>query len=292
MTHFSPDPLSTGANTHIESLKESVLAAAGQEAQYNKAKDLWAARKNTIAGRSTWEQVEQTLLASHPIPGICQYCEFDRTAATEHFFPVKHFPAKAFDWNNYLLVCYRCNSTYKNDQFAVFNPQGSSSVHHLPITRGTYPIPPSEDAVLINPRTEQPQNYLMIDLGTGSFCPATGVDTRGKEKAVYTYTLLRLNSDANLLRYRKKQIRTYLQKLKDYVAIKNASNFAELMSGLPIIIVTNKPFAAEQTRLLQLIEADLKDDLFPCVWQALKLQKSFFPDLENLFMQAPEAEGW
>lgn len=296
MTHFSPNLLPKTVKRLLNRLSQLVLSENGQEAQYNKAKSLWAARKNTQKNSVAWRKIEQTLMESHPIPGICQYCEFDRTVATEHFFPVKHFPAKAFDWNNYLLVCHRCNSTYKNDQFAVFNPIGSSNVHHLPITRGTYPIPPTEDAVLINPRTERPKDYLMIDLSTGTLLPVPGVNARGKEKAIYSCTLLHLNSDANLLRYRKKAIGIYWQKLRDYTTVKNASNFADLINALPIdkraIVVSSKPFAKEQARLLQLLKADLKDDLFPCVWEELKSQKSFFPDLENLFRQVPEVENW
>jgi len=296
MTHFSPDPLSTGTAAALNRLQNVVNAETTGERAYNRAADLWKNRKNRAADKILWDQIEQQLADKHPLSGICQYCEFDRTTATEHFFPKKHFPGKTFDWNNYLLVCHRCNSNYKGDKFAVFHPGGSSTVHHLPNVKGVYTNPPNDDAVLINPRRDKPQDYLMLDLGTGIFLPVFGVDNRGRERARYTCNTLSLNADSNLLRYRKKALIGYLNKLSTYVKVKQATNMNSLLNafsntGRTIVVQTNT-FTTEQSRLLDVVKADLLDDLFPCAWMEIKLQKGIDPAISALFTAAPEALNW
>jgi uncharacterized protein (TIGR02646 family) len=295
MIAFSPNSLSSDAETYLQALTNDVASYQTLANQYERAKTLWEARKNRQAGQVIWAEIEKKLGESHPRKGLCQYCEFDRTSPTEHFFPKKHFPHKAFSWGNYLRICTKCNSECKGDKFAVFNPVNSSIVEELPITRGTYPTPSTEDAVLLNPRMDNPQDYLKLDLATGIFVD-NYTNARLKARAKYTRELLHLNTDDLLLRHRKKAFDHYFQKLETYAAIKTATDFPDLLNKIPAsihpIIRQDIPFETEKTRLLNLFATDIKDDLFPTVWAEMKLQRVYFTWLNDLFEQNPETLNW
>jgi uncharacterized protein (TIGR02646 family) len=47
----------------------------------------------------------------------CMYCEDSAGTDIEHFWPKSAYPARAFDWANYLLACSYCNSNLKRTQF-------------------------------------------------------------------------------------------------------------------------------------------------------------------------------
>lgn len=296
MILLSPKPLNTQEQKHLNRLQTRVNAKPQGQARYKFAADLWQDRKNKNAHKRIWEAIERKLQHGGPIPGLCQYCEFDRNAATEHFFPKKTFPERAFHWVNYLRICYRCNSGYKGDKFAVFNPVGSDIVYHLPITRGTYPIPPTNDAVLINPRTDNPQDFLMLDISTGIFLPIPGPNSRDRARANYTIDLLHLNIDDDLLRYRRKALQGYLNKLDRYIKVKQASDFPSLLYVLPFadqaIVVQTNPFIKEQQRLLDKLKMDMQDDLFPVAWREIVAQQNLIPQINDLFNAAPEAVSW
>ena len=296
MVQFSPTDLSVNAQTHLDTLQADVDGQATREAQYTRTADLWQKRKNKIADKPIWKEIEDNLMNAHPRKGLCQFCEFDRLSPTEHFFTKKHFPNKAFKWENYLRICTKCNSEYKGDTFAVFNPVGSAIVFDLPITRGTYPTPPTEDAVLINPRTENPQHFMMIDLSTGIVLPTMGVNERDRKKAKYTIDLLHLSTDDVLIRYRRKAYFDYCQKLAEYAAIKLASNFQNLLVALPIakhiIIKQEADFEQEKARLLRRWEEDIKDATFPSVLLEIIEQRPFFLHINQLFEDNPETLLW
>jgi uncharacterized protein (TIGR02646 family) len=295
MIAFSPNNLSINAANYLQALTNDVTSHPTLAAQYERAKTLWEARKNRQADQLIWVEIERKLSENHPRPGLCQYCEFDRTSPTEHFYPKKHFPHKAFSWNNYLRICTKCNSEFKGDKFAIFNPAGSSTFEELAITRGTYPAPPTEDAVLLNPRMDNPQDYLRLDLATGIFVDNYTND-RLKARAKYTRELFRFNSNDLLLRHRRKAFDHYFQKLETYAAIKSTTDFSDLLSKLPaskrLIVKEDIPFETEKSRLLNLLEADIKDDLFPTVWAEMKLQRAFFTRLNDLFEQNRETLTW
>ena len=297
MIAFSPDTLSATAQTHLATCQAEVDAATviSRENGYQKAEELWRNRKNRLVNQPIWAEIEEKLANGHPSKGLCQYCEHDRTAPTEHVFPKKHYPNRAFQWANYLKICTKCN-TNKGDNFAVFYPSGSTTQHDLPTTRGTYPAPPNDDAVLIQPRLENPQDLMLLDLTTGIFLPNFGTNARGKAKAKYTIEVLHLNTDDVLLRHRTKAYFHYADKLETYSKIKIALDFNGLLANLPtskhVIVKQNEDFDNEKTRLLTVFENDIKDDLFPTVWAEMKAQRAFFPHLNVYFEQNPETLTW
>lgn len=296
MVQFSPTNLSPNAQNHLNILQTDVDGQATREAQYTHAADLWKKRKNRNTDKPIWAEIETKLTDAHPRKGLCQFCEFDRQSPIEHFYPKKHFPNKAFNWENYFRICTKCNSEYKGDKFGVFNPRGSAIVFELPITKGYYPTPPTEDAVLINPRTENPQHFMMIDLSTGIVLPTIGINERDNIKAKYTIELLHLSTDDVLLRHRRKAYFNYAQKLVEYAAIKLATNFSTLLAVLPttkhIIVKQEIDFEQEKIRLLRVWETDIKDDPFPSVWLEMIQQRLFLSHINQIFEDNPETLLW
>jgi uncharacterized protein (TIGR02646 family) len=263
MMPFFPDPLSDTASSHLAGLQADVDAQADRSLQYERAMELWNARKNKISHRAIWEEIASKLNQAHPRPGLCQYCEYDRNSPMEHYYPQVHFPERSFQWDNYLLVCAYCNSVCKGTKFAVFSPVGSE----ICVEQKVRPFPPTDDAVLINPRTEDPQDYIWIDLETGILRPTPGTNARGQKKAAYTVNLLHLNKNDNLVRYRKKAYWGYLQKLEEYANVSAATDFPTLVTCLLpakwVMINHDSIFEAEKQRILNIIKADILDDPFP-----------------------------
>ena len=92
MIAFSPNNLSPTAQARLDALQAEVDAATAisREQGYKKAADLWEKRKNRQADKPIWAEIEGKLADGHPRKGLCQYCEFDRHAPTEHVFSKKH----------------------------------------------------------------------------------------------------------------------------------------------------------------------------------------------------------
>ncbi|MEI7587719.1 MAG: hypothetical protein WCJ44_34005, partial [Runella sp.] len=180
----------------------------------------------------------------------------------------------------------------KGAKFAVFSPAGADTF----VEQNANPFPPTDDAVLINPRTEDPQNYILIDLGTGILLPTPGTNARGQKKADYTINLLHLNKNDNLVRYRKKAYSGYLQKLEEYANVSDAADYPALLSALApakrVIVVRGRLFDSEKQRLLDMIKSDILDDPFPSVWREIKAQSQLIPHIADLFRRVPEALGW
>ena len=108
--------------------------------------------------------------------------------------------------------------------------------------------------------------------------------------------MLHLNTDDVLLRHRKKAYFQYANKLETYSKIKVSVDFNSLLAALPmskqVIVKQNNDFYTEKTRLLNVFENDIKDDLFPTVWAEMKAQRAFFPNLDNWFQLNPEVLTW
>ena len=110
------------------------------------------AQTKRALGKYKHAQIRDALLAL--FHGKCAYCETKTQAATwghiEHYRPKQGpnaSPDKAFDWDNLLWACPRCNSEFKGDQFPdapdggpIVNPCQDEPGDHLefdwdPVTR-------------------------------------------------------------------------------------------------------------------------------------------------------------
>jgi hypothetical protein len=201
----------------------------------------------------------------------CMYCEDSGADEIEHHRPKNLYPELVFAWNNYLYACGPCNGP-KNNRFAVLDAAGTL----IEITRGrTDPIvPPAPgDAALLDPRTEDPLQFMMLDIigDTFLFVPTAPAGSPNHLRASYTITLLRLNQRDYLPVARREAFHSYRARLMQYVV--------ELESG------------ADPVTLALLVTA-LKRMQHPTVWQEMRRQRSLIPNLNSLFTRAPEALTW
>ena len=115
----------------------------------------------------------------------CCYCESKFRAnypgAVEHFRPKgavqqersqeREYPGYywlAYGWENLLVSCFWCNSTYKGALFPLSDPETRARSHHDELD--------AEDPLLVDPASEDPRQHIRF---RGSACePLTG---RGRE---------------------------------------------------------------------------------------------------------------
>lgn len=201
----------------------------------------------------------------------CAYCEDSAADEVEHVRPKDLYPEHVFRWENYVYACGPCNGP-KGNGFALFDAE-TGCVRD--VTRGhNDPIepPPTGDDVLIDPRSEDPLDYIELDLaGTFFLLPAADDDTRAASRAKYTIELLQLNDRDFLVAARREAFRNYLARLRWYRRRKSEG--------------------AERDELESMAD-DIRRMSHPTVWQEMKRQRHLHPHLKELFENAPEALDW
>jgi uncharacterized protein (TIGR02646 family) len=222
------------------------------------AQRLWRA-KNT----SLYSRLRGNLTKAQTPSTFCHYCEHSEESAIEHIYPKSYYPEKTFKWQNYVLACYRCNSTYKKDKFAVLFAKTNGEYDILPLV--TEP-PAGSKPLFIDPRTEKPMEFIRLDLQTGIFIPDFNLDRTGQLRAEYTIDTLKLNRN-DLPRIRRNQFHTYYRSLKKYVN-----------------------YTSEKEKRAQ--KADILNDPYPTVWAEMQRQHQIMTVLTPLFKAAPEALKW
>ncbi len=123
-------------------------------------------------------QIQQTL--DTMFSGKCGYCEsyikHISDAHIEHYKPKSRFPELTFDWDNLLLACSKCNSTFKSDKF----PEAH------------------ENGPIINPCVDDPIKHFEFFY-----------DAKAKMATVITMPNSRGNTTENLLGLNRKELREH-----------------------------------------------------------------------------------
>lgn len=137
-------PLTRASAKFLRKRSRRVADAADPAAE---AKRLWNLRKN-LAFAEIREKLAQMAWARVR----CMYCEDSLGTAIDHFYPISQYHGRAYQWDNYLLACSRCNSNLKRDQF--------------PIDQGGLPL-------LVDPTSDDPLDHLSLSFATGAFVALT-----------------------------------------------------------------------------------------------------------------------
>ena len=229
---------------------------------------------------------------------VCNYCESNEANDIEHILPKKLFPHLTFLWTNYLLSCQNCNSKFKQDQFAIFEPLDSENVTEFVSRQKVETQPTTEDHVFIHPHQEDPMDFLWLELNTCIFNIhpdfIENENSRGFKKGNYTRDILKLNDRATLVQGREAARDEYLNLFKQYISVKKATDFETLKTavhGFPAVD-ENIPFLEEQQNIITSIQTKIKSNRHPTVWRELVRQRALKPSLSKLFEQAPEAILW
>lgn len=121
MIRLSSKVLSGKVETHLSKVQARVDVQADFAAKAIRAKNEWDSKTSSKTKRAAFGEIKETLLEMCVGTEICNYCENNEATDIEHIYPKSFFPERAFHWDNYLLACKTCNSTYKQDRFAIFD---------------------------------------------------------------------------------------------------------------------------------------------------------------------------
>jgi hypothetical protein len=224
-----------------------------------------------------FNEIKQVLMEMIPGTERCHYCEDSKGDEIEHIFPKTFYPEKSFIWENLCLSCGPCNNR-KSSKFAVFAPNSNQKTLVLPFKKGQTRIQPIKGTpIFINPRIENPLDFLFLDLNISSefgfhFTPF--VDNKNSiewEKGNYTAENLGLNNRAYLVKARRKAYRGYRASLREYISERNTG---------------------AQTEDLDDIKLNFSEGDHKTVWLEMKRQQHTIPELTSLFDAAPEALNW
>jgi uncharacterized protein (TIGR02646 family) len=226
--------------------------------QVAKAKSEWDAKLGSIPKRRAFGKVKEALTQMCSGPQRCCYCDDAPADEIEHIAPKTRYPERTFVWDNYLYACGSCNGP-KDNFFAVFTPniEGNEFTEVIATTRGHEPV-------LINPRVDNPLDYLWLDLKDTFYFEARGINgTRQHQRGQYTIEKLRLNE-------------------RDYLPEARGLAFTEYVTLLERYAQTHAPYL-RQTILR-------KNHV--TVWKEMQRQCLQHDDLKSLFEKVPEARNW
>jgi uncharacterized protein (TIGR02646 family) len=234
MLQLNPDVLTAGSELHLAEKQDQINRIRPFLEKVQRAKQLWGNKISTSAGKNTFVEIKQKLTAAAVSEVICNYCENNEATDIEHIYPKSCFPERTFIYHNYLLACKICNTTYKADNFEVFNPLNPDE--GIPLVRGCKPI--STDGAFINPRDEDPMNLLVLDILGGSllFSIHPNAKPHEKTKANCTLRILGLNERDALIKARKDGNRIYYCANQDHPLYSDLLSIVEKTVGIVSVL--------------------------------------------------------
>ena len=254
------------ANGLLDQYQAEVDGKGNYAAQVAAAKSLFSLRNRRT--NPAFTAVRRTLTDMCSGLGRCMYCEDAPADEVEHHRPKDLYPELVFVWSNYLYACGPCNGP-KNNRFAVIDP---STAHLIDVSRprGTPVVPPAAGApALIDPRREDPFDFLMLDLrDTFQLTSLHMPGTPEHRRAEYTIKVLRLNERDLLIAARADAFGGFRARLREFIQQREAGASTDDLARLGNGFRT----APHGT-----------------VWAEMKRQHQRLPELADLFGQAPEA---
>ena len=274
----------------LQNLSNQVARTGDFAAQCEQAKTLWGT-KGGAEGKRIFDTIRQHLAGLPPKAHLCAYCEGSEASDIEHVYPKSFFPERCFRWDNYLLACKLCNSGYKLDKCWLYEADGQ----RLVLSRGQEP--PHSNLAMINPRTEDPANYLRLNLQYFTFELLAGLSPAESQKARSTLEILKLNERDFLLEDRPavhENLRLYFAALRRFLACQSLSDLAQAFEDEGLDLAQDYPDQDLETikTVLKTKGADfLRGIYFPSVWTAIKTQQPS-PFWLGIFRDIPEALDW
>jgi uncharacterized protein (TIGR02646 family) len=261
--------LPNATRNQLDKWQQTINCIAAYRDRVDKGKNLFSLRNK--AQNPTFKQVRQALTQMCSGARRCAYCEDSVADEVEHIKPKDLYPECVFVWENYLYACGPCNAP-KNNKFAVFSSTTETFTDVTRARNASIVPPEAGEPALINPRTENPLDFLYLDLAdTFYFLPRFGLSTQNLDRATYTINILRLNDRDYLVEARAEAFDSYRARLSEYIS-------GKILNG-------------EKTQLDKLINA-LQRMQHPTVWREMQRQRKLIPELKDLFDQAPEAASW
>lgn len=132
--------------------------------------DLKKFRQGTLSEKPLYPQAKKSYYAHKQIKTSlqtmfgrkCAYCESHITAVSyphvEHFRPQSIYPKLAYHWDNLLLACTVCNSSYKRNQFPLVDGRHPVKNEDEPCS-----LDDSDNHLLVNPCLDDPEQFFIFE---------------------------------------------------------------------------------------------------------------------------------
>ena len=165
MIHVESLPLPDDAQMQLDEYQSQVDAKPMYKEQVKKAKSSFKSKNKKV--NRTFKAVKKSLDRMCSGARRCNYCEDSAADEVEHFYPKDLYPEYCFAWGNYLYSCGRCNGTHKINKFKIFK-EDTRDVNDItpPRKNRQYERPPSGDPLLLDPRNDNPLDYIKLNLKT------------------------------------------------------------------------------------------------------------------------------
>lgn len=270
--------LSKSALNDLADYQAIIQAEPTYEQQRKKAQALWKSKKKPR--KNPFLEVTNVLIAMSPATRRCSYCEDARGEDIDHFRPKNLYPELTFEWANYLLACSACNSNAKRDKFAIFDANNNSQT----VTKDNrFQIDPfiKADSALINPRYEDPLEFLRIDiLNSFYFQARPHLSERDKQRADYTIDTLQLNKRTELVDWRTLGYSAFVGWVDTYRRYKKVSPSLLADHRQKLKKYNHLAVWEEMKRVYR--ERDLSR------WEQLKERNERLAELDEFFTEHPE----
>lgn len=253
----------------LKAFQNEVNSTRSYAEAVSEAKRLFALR-NT-AKNKTFQAVRAALATMCSGARRCCYCEDSCADEVEHIKPKDLYPELVFTWQNYIYACGPCNGP-KNNKFRIFHSRTRAVIDISRKIGDPVRKPPKGDPPLIDPRKEDPLQFLELEMEATFFLlPRLALSKRDRERAEYTIELLHLNDRDLLPRARRNAFGSYRARLIEYEKKKRHGAAAAVLQNL-------------MNDLLQMPH--------PTVWAEMKRQRNDHWELKQLFQEVPEALNW
>ncbi|MEB3192199.1 MAG: hypothetical protein VKL42_17805 [Snowella sp.] len=253
---------------YLDQWQQEINEIAFYSEKVKQAKVKYESRTGTV----TFKKIRATLETMCSGNRRCCYCEDSCADEVEHIRPKSLYPELVFVWENYLYSCGLCNLK-KNDNYAVII---SNKIRPIARKKNDLIVPPPVGkSVFINPRIENPLDFLELDLGddldgTFLFQPRHGLNELDIKRAEYTIEILGLNDRGYLPKGRREGGLNYRSRLIEYQ--KNKDSLVDYQK--------------------QQFIKDFKEMRYPTVWQEMKNQHQTIPSIKQIIEELPEILEW
>lgn len=273
----------------LDDLQSKVDAEADFSAKAEKAKNLWKTKGDT-AGKLAFEKISKILMDMCVSVKTCNYCEQNEANDIEHIYPKSFFPEMSFRWNNYLLACKQCNSGYKLDKCFVIDKNGII----ISTVRGEEPL--HKIVALINPRIEDPNNFLWLNTAVWLFEVHEDLSHIDLNKATKTLEILELNNRDYLIEGRKNvygQIFDIMDRISRIIQSDNIQQIEQALAPYHNIIDTTLPIDDLKAQIIETTKQHIFKLPHPSVWNAIKtISSKIEPRWIEIFQILPYANNW
>lgn len=278
MLRVADRPLAEVAGKTLAKIQAIIDDKPDYPARVAAAKAEWGTKTSTTAKKEAFKAVRDTLAQMCVGSVRCAYCEDSLADEVEHIQPKNLFPDVAFKWPNYLFACGPCNGP-KSNRYGIVNGQ---LIDEFVRKRGDPIVAPGAGAsAFINPRTEDPFDFLELDLGgttpdgaiiAGTFELLPRLDLKASDLARADFTIEVLGLNREVIRAaRENAFGGFRARMREYAEEKEAG--------------------ATPARL-----GELRDDLLKTphlsVFADMRRQRAFVPELADLFQRATEMLVW